>query len=88
MKVLFRRSFERDLKKTRDRTVLAQVRSAIENVESADGLLDVHNLEKMSGSSGYYRIRIGDYRIGVAIDGDEVEFVRCLHRREIYRYFP
>lgn len=88
MNVLFRRSFERDLKKIRERNVLTQIHRAIENVESANGLLSVHNLEKMSGSSGYYRIRIGDYRIGIAIDNEDIEFVRCLHRRDIYRYFP
>jgi hypothetical protein len=26
--------------------------------------------------------------IGLAVEGEVVEFVRCLHRREIYRYFP
>jgi mRNA interferase RelE/StbE len=31
---------------------------------------------------------VGDYRIGISVEGDEVEFVRCLHRRDIYRYFP
>jgi mRNA interferase RelE/StbE len=86
--VLFRRSFERDLKKIREPHILTQVRTAIEHVEAAATLLDVPHLEKISGSSGYYRIRIGNYRIGVAIDGEDVEFVRCLHRREIYRYFP
>jgi ribosomal-protein-alanine N-acetyltransferase len=42
----------------------------------------------LRGSSDFYRIRVGDYRIGVAVEGDEVEFVRCLHRRDIYGYFP
>jgi hypothetical protein len=50
--VLFRKSFERDLKKIREQNVLAQVYKAIENVETASGLLAVHNLEKMSGSNG------------------------------------
>lgn len=88
MRVLFRSSFGRDLKKIREPNILTQVRDAIENVESAASFLNVRNLEKMSGSSGYYRIRIGDYRIGIAVDGEAVEFVRCLHRRDIYRYFP
>jgi mRNA interferase RelE/StbE len=51
-------------------------------------LREVPNLTKLSGSSGLYRICIGDYRIGIAVEGDEVEFVRCLNRRDIYRYFP
>ena len=37
-------------------------------------------LAKLGGSSGYYRLRVGDYRIGIALEADEVEFVRCLHR--------
>lgn len=88
MNTLFRSSFGRDLKKIREANVLIQIREAIENVESANTLLDVQGLEKMSGSSGYYRIRIGNYRIGLTVDGEDVEFVRCLHRRDIYRYFP
>ena len=40
------------------------------------------------GNENYYRFRVGDYRIGIVIEEDTVVFVRCLHRREIYRYFP
>jgi mRNA interferase RelE/StbE len=35
-----------------------------------------------------YSIRIGDYRIGLALEKDTLVFVRCLHRKEIYRFFP
>ncbi|MGH2412635.1 MAG: type II toxin-antitoxin system RelE family toxin, partial [Microcystaceae cyanobacterium] len=35
-----------------------------------------------------YRIRLGDYRIGLFIEGKTVTFARVLHRKEIYRYFP
>ena len=34
-----------------------------------------------------YRMRVGDYRIGIAVEEDEVEFVRFLHRHDVYRYF-
>ncbi|MCP3962949.1 MAG: type II toxin-antitoxin system RelE/ParE family toxin [bacterium] len=43
---------------------------------------------RLSTAGAFYRFRIGDYRIGVAIEGSEVVLVRCLHRREVYRYFP
>jgi mRNA interferase RelE/StbE len=42
----------------------------------------------MIGSANFYRVRIGDYRMGVIGEGDTVEFVRCLPRRDLYRYFP
>lgn len=35
----------------------------------------------MSGTSGYYRI-------GLFVEGEEVEFVRVLHRKDMYRHFP
>ncbi len=46
--------------------------------------------QKLSGYQTFYRIRIGDYRIGIHINSDEqlVELQRVLHRREIYRKFP
>jgi mRNA interferase RelE/StbE len=69
----------RDLQKIRDESLRRRVREAIEHVEAAETLRE---------ASGFYRIRVGDYRIGIAVEGDEVEFVRCLHRRDIYRYFP
>lgn len=78
----------RDLRKIRDKTSRRRLREAIERVEAVETLHEVPNLERMSGASGLYRIRVGDYRIGLAVADQEVEFVRCLHRREIYRYFP
>jgi mRNA interferase RelE/StbE len=42
----------------------------------------------MSGTGNFYRIRVGDYRLGAVVEGDQVEFVRCLSRRDLYRFFP
>lgn len=42
----------------------------------------------MKGYSERYRIRIEDYRVGIAVQGDSIEIVRVLHRREFYRFFP
>ncbi len=42
----------------------------------------------MKGSRNYYRIRIGDYRAGIIVEGLTVEFIRFLHRKDIYKYFP
>ncbi len=88
MRTAFRRSFERDLSRLRDETLRRRIREAIEQVEAAENLQDVPKLRQITGFRGCYRIRIGDYRLGIAVEGDEVEFVRCLHRRDIYRYFP
>ena len=88
MKTAFRRSFTRDLRRITDRSVLRRVQAVIEQVEAADRLEEVPSVRKLSGSSHYYRIRVGVYRIGLAVEGETVEFVRFLHRRDIYRHFP
>lgn len=88
MKVTFRQSFARDLKKIKDKAVLEQIKRTIERIETAQNLSGMKELGKLSGSPGYYRIRIGAYRLGIAVQNDKVAFVRCLHRRDIYRYFP
>ena len=88
MKCTFLASFLSDVKKIRDGKVRQAVAAAIRNVEQIERREDIRSLKRLSGQSGYYRIRVGDWRIGLSIEGEVVTFVRCLHRREVYRFFP
>ncbi len=88
MKTAFRKSFARDLKKIKDPELLDRIRRVIEEVEAADNLQAIGNVKKIAGSESFYRIRVGDYRIGIAVEGHLVDFVRCLSRRDLYRFFP
>ena len=88
MKVAFRQSFHRDLKKLKDKTLRKRIRKAIEAVEKGTKLEDVPQLKKLTGHDECFRLRVGDYRLGMIVKKDAVEFVRCLHRKELYRFFP
>lgn len=88
MTVEFRTSFARDLKTIRDAALLARIQSAIETVQQAETLQDIPNLIKLQGGGNFYRLRVGDYRLGLEIIGEIVAFVRCLNRSEIYKNFP
>lgn len=88
MRVAFKRSFVRNLEKIRNQSLKDKVRQVIELVKQADSLQDIPHSRKLRSSECYYRIRLGNYRIGLAVDGNEVAFVRFLHRRDVYRYFP
>jgi len=89
MKTDFRKSFARDLRRQKnDSDFLDCVKEAIEDVELAETTSKITNLKKLKGESGYYRIRFGNYRIGIKIEDDLVIFIRALHRKDIYRYFP
>jgi len=86
--VQFRASFAKDLRKINDKSILRRIRETIEQIEQTEVLQDIPNLKKLKGGANYFRIRVGEYRIGIVIEEKVVTFVRCLNRKEIYRYFP
>jgi len=86
--VTFKKSFEKDLGKLRDADLLHKIQAVIEEAEAAVSLIDIKNLKKLKADGNYYRIRVGNYRIGLVLDEAEISFVRVLHRKEMYRYFP
>jgi len=84
VKVEFRKSFEKDLGKIQDEDLLLRIKTVIEQVETAESLLEISNIKKLKADGNYYRIRVGDYRIGFVEDENMITFVRVLHRKEIY----
>jgi len=88
MLVKIDKSFEKDIKKIHSKKILKKISETIKNVRTSSELQDIKNLRKLSGTKNEYRIRIGDYRIGIIITNDIVLFIRCLHRKDIYKYFP
>jgi mRNA interferase RelE/StbE len=67
---------------------LKRIREKIDEVERAQSLSEISKLKKLSGHAAYYRIRVGDYRLGITAAEDTVVFVRFLNRKDIYKYFP
>ena len=89
MNTEFRKSFIRDLKKNvKDKRLIQSVHNAIIQVEESEDIFRIQNLKKLAADGNFYRIRVGDYRIGLVIKNDIVRFVRLMHRKDIYRYFP
>ena len=88
MKTQFKSSFAKDLGSIKDRSVHEKVAKLIELIEAAPTLTAIPDLKKLRAKGNYYRVRLGEYRLGLTVKGDEITFIRCLHRREIYRYFP
>ena len=88
MKVEFRDSFAKDLKSIKDKSLLNRVKEVVENVEKVASLDEIRNLKKLKGGGNYFRLRIGDYRMGIVLENDTVIFVRFLNRKDIYRFFP
>ena len=89
MKIIFDRSFSKSLNKLTDKEIRNKVEQIIFEVEAANSLSDVANVKKMQGFKTFYRIRIGDYRMGVELeDPSTLRFIVVLHRKDIYKKFP
>jgi mRNA interferase RelE/StbE len=84
----FRESFDADLAGITDAGLLRRIKRAIEQVETAQTFQQISSLKRLDAKGKYYRIRVGDYRVGFVFETGAATFVRCLHRKEIYRYFP
>jgi mRNA interferase RelE/StbE len=64
MIVDFDKSFGKSLGKIKDQSVLKRIESVIIKLESAERIEDLSNIKKLQGHTAYYRIKVGDYRIG------------------------
>ena len=88
MEVKIDKSFQKDTRKIKDKALLTKIALVISSVQQAENINQIKNLKKLKGSSGNFRIKIGDYRLGIIISESAIEFIRCLHRKDIYKYFP
>jgi mRNA interferase RelE/StbE len=88
MTTFFCSSFSKDLSKIDNPVILDQVRTLINLIENLDTVRSIPGIRKLKGSKCAYRIRLGDYRVGMLKIKEGIAFSRILHRRDIYKYFP
>jgi mRNA interferase RelE/StbE len=90
MRALFKPSFKKDFQALESETAQRVKVFCLEIIPAAKFQRDLfeYGAKKLVGTKEYYRMRIGDYRVGFKIDGSTVVFMRVLHRKEIYKYFP
>lgn len=89
MKFRVEKSFDRDVDRIKDKKVLRKLRTFISMIENADTIHEVTHIKKIEGYESYYRMKVGDYRLGMEmVSNKEVVLIRFLHRKDIYRYFP
>jgi mRNA-degrading endonuclease RelE of RelBE toxin-antitoxin system len=89
LKVQYRQAFLKDLKQLKSSTSYQRIYElAFTTLPEINTLQEISDIKTMRGYTNRYRIRIGDYRVGIEVNGDVIEVMRVLHRREFYRYFP
>lgn len=89
MIVIFDRSFSKSIDKLDDRHVKEKLITLIESMEKAKNISELTAIKPMKGHAGFYRIRIGDYRVGFELmNNDEILLILVAHRKDIYKRFP
>ncbi|EEZ80428.1 type II toxin-antitoxin system RelE/ParE family toxin [Candidatus Thioglobus sp.] len=88
MKVSFERAFLKDITRLNDAKVVKQLKIILDSFESNNNLSQFKNIKKLKGHNAYFRIRIGNYRLGFSHENEKIHVIRFLHRKDIYKSFP
>jgi mRNA interferase RelE/StbE len=88
MKVKYSKKFLKQLA-----AIPSDIRSKIESfvfeeLVSTLSIYEMGKVEKMKGYDGFYKVRFGNYRLGLVIENEIVAVKTVMHRREIYKFFP
>ncbi len=88
MDVEFTHKFKKQFSSCKDKSVKIRIKAVIQKSIELKNLSDIPGIKKLKGSKNCYRIRIGDYRIGLWAEKNTIIFATLDHRSQIYRYFP
>lgn len=88
MEVLYLASFLKDVKKLKNKQLKERLKKVLLELEQTKSLAGFAQVKKLQGHPFAYRIRIGDYRLGLFCDEKKIEIARFVKRNDIYKLFP
>lgn len=89
MKTQYLPSFLKDIKALKSTPVFESIRALVfEEIPNILDFAEIRQVKKLKGYENAYRIRVGDYRLGLTFDDETIIFYRVLHRKDFYNYFP
>lgn len=89
MKVEFDKSFEKWLSKITDKALLLKIEKVIIHLESVQSLDQVSKVKKLTGYKNYYRVQIGNHRLGFElVKKSTLRLIIVADRKDIYKKFP
>ena len=91
MELILRNKFVKQVSKL-PKEIQDAVSKDLTTLEESDSLessgLDIKRMAGQKKNTNYYRIRVGDWRIGIEVDDPFVVFITILTRGDIYKKFP
>ena len=87
MRVEYRSSFIKDIKKLKSKTTSDLILAVIENCENAGTIAEIKHCEPLQSRGKFFKIKYGQYRFGVIIDKGTVEFLKFGTSQNFYDDF-
>lgn len=91
MEVKITKNYIKELSKL-PKNIIQMSDNVIEKLHSAKSLeasgVDYKKMEGQKKGENYYRIRVGDYRIGINNNNPKIIIITIIHRGKIYKHFP
>jgi len=89
MKIQISKRFAKDTQKITDKRIVAKIQQVIVEAGQAERLVNMSDLEEMSGFPDFYRIKFDyRYRIGIYCENELIQFLRIDNREGFYKKFP
>lgn len=91
MEVIVQKRFLRELEQL-PKTVIVAVDNTIDRLRNSKTLsesnLDYRKIQGTHKGENFYRIRLGNYRIGIELIQPTVIIITIFHRQDDYKAFP
>jgi len=88
MEVKIKKKFLKELSRLPNEYANIIEEFVFDKLPTYNNLSEIGKVEKMTGYKNYFKIRFGDYRVGIKKENDIVIVEIVKHRKEIYKYFP
>ncbi len=88
MQVEFRKKFLNELSKLPKPYQSDIEKFVFDILPKYNSLSEIGKIEKMKGYKGFFKIRFGNYRVGIKKEKNGIVIETVKHRKEIYKFFP
>ena len=88
MKVKIKKKFLKELSKLPIEYADTIEEFVFDKLQTYNNLSEIGKVEKVTGYKNYFKIRFGDYRVGIKKENNIIMIETVKHRKEIYKYFP
>lgn len=88
MIIEYSKQFLKELALIPSRSRISIEKFVFEELPRLNNTNESKKIESLKGYRNFFKIRFGNYRVGLQKEGGIIVVKRVLHRKEIYKYFP